>query len=93
MRAKHGGVKPKPLQAVKTDKLPSMEPNRNESKIKAKVAEDLSNKGNGAEAKAPTYGEMLEKFNQVASKKEKEEINNGKNPKKNQLIAFFSKSK
>ena len=47
MKAKHGGVKPKPLQAIKPkakpEKLPSMEPNRSEKKLEPKVVKDLSN--------------------------------------------------
>lgn len=90
IKAKHGGVKPKPLQAVKKqpEKLPSMEPNRSEKKLEPKVAKDLSNKGNGATE--PTYLELLERFNKEATKQQKEEINNGSNPKKHQLYTFFN---
>lgn len=96
MKAKYGGVKPKPLQPIKekkAEKLPAMEPNRNEAEIKAKVAEDLSNKGKGeAKKKEPTYAELFEKFKKVATAKEKEEINNGKNPSKKQIVEYFNKN-
>lgn len=97
-RARAGGVKHKPLVAVKA---------KTEPKKVVKVAKDLSNQGEGKkEFKKPTefkeaskmsnnkvemsYGEMLTEFEKTASEKEQKEINTGNKPKKAQLVAYFN---
>jgi hypothetical protein len=92
VKASHGGVKSKPLVAIK------------DKKKAPKVAEDLSNKGDAKRFTGKTggytdqgtpdydnmsYGELLKAFEKKASKKEQKDINGGNKPKKAQLLEYF----
>lgn len=84
-KAYTGAIKSKPLVPI-ADKKP------------VKIAKDLSNKAEAPKIKKEakdysiySYAELLEQFEATATKKEQDEINGGKMPKKAQILAYFNK--
>lgn len=58
-----------------------------------RVSKPLKPKAQTERKKEPSYKELLDKFNAVATTEEKKTINNGKPPKKAQIVDYFNPSK
>lgn len=98
-KAKNGGVEAKPLKPVKDEpkELPSMKPPTTSNKeveddeLDEEEETNEETSGSSNDISKMKYGELVKKFNKIASKKEREEINDGKPPKKSQIIEFLNK--